>query len=130
MNLIYYYYDLFLEARMIFQLHAILSLLCGLAYLLFELDSWRIRMVYLPLSILILVRLIHHWVHLSYRKYSDVLGTILIFNWFENWMYILSNLRADCDNLFSLLDSLRRFRNMVVLILRGSYKLKILLAIN
>ena len=87
-------------------------------------------MVYLPLSILILVSRIHHRVHLSYRKYSDVLGTILIFNWFENWMYILSNLRADCDNLFSLLDSLRRFRNMVVLILRGSYKLKILLAIN
>ena len=64
------YYDIFCEARMIFKVHAILSLLCGLPSLLSELDSWRIRMVYLPLFILILVRLIHHWVHLSYRKYS------------------------------------------------------------
>ena len=84
----YYYYDLFLEARMIFQLHVILSLLCGLAYLLFELDSWRIRMVYLPLSILILVRLIHHRVHLSYRKYSAFVINCMVM-YFGQFLFLI-----------------------------------------
>ena len=42
-----------------------------------------------------------------------VLWTILYFNWFDCWIYILFNLCADCGSLFSLFSLLIRIELLV-----------------
>ena len=126
------YYNLFCEARMIFKVHdAILSLLCGLPfYCLFTVWWWHLRVWGLfedtdglPASIYSHISNIYpssgaselpETFSIRHQLYGPhVLWTILYFNWFDCWIYILFNLCADCGSLFSLFSLLIRIELLV-----------------